>query len=294
MKLTKYLMIAGAAFLLTACSSDDWNTSGNVTVEMAQATMTVKENANIFKVPLKLQGKTNGPVKVEVSVAEYSESPAKADIHYFLTSSSVVFPTDSANVGLEFVAVNDMEINSDRAFIVTITKVEGAKIGNQATTVVTIKDDDGLFYEAIQGNWTFSGVGFFDGAPIKDSWTIRGFDEGDANYEKILEISGWGGQSGLVAEVEYNYDETNDVITLYFPFGQTLGQLNFSGLGACDVVLYGVLDGYLNDEGGAYAVVSSDLRTINFDPNEIFYYGVEQNGEYLGGWDGVEEMIVTR
>ena len=53
MKLTKYLMLACSALLVTACSNDDdWNTDGNVTVEMKNATMKVKENAGMFYVPV--------------------------------------------------------------------------------------------------------------------------------------------------------------------------------------------------------------------------------------------------
>lgn len=294
MKLTKYLLLAGAALLMTACSSDDWNTSGGVTVEMANATMKMKENAASFNVPLKLTGKTNGPVKVEVAVAEYSENPAKENVHYLLTSYSVVFPTDSANVALEFIPVNDMDVNEDRMFTVTIVKAEGANIGSQATTTVTIRDDDGLFYEAIQGVWTMNSLGFFDDAPYSDAMTISGVDEEDPDYEKILYFAGWGGQNGLVAEVEYQYDTTTNEILLYFPYGQTLGQLNFTGLGACDVVLYGVEGNYLVDDGGAWATVDPNLRTIYFDESVTFYYGVVSNGEYLGGWDGAYDISMTR
>lgn len=296
MKLTKYFVLAGAALLLSACSNgDDWNTDGGVTVEMANQTMTVKENIGTFLVPLKLTGKTNGPVQVTVDVAEYSESPAKEDVNYIVTSKTVTFPTDSAKVSIECVAVNDMEINDNRMFIVTITNVQGASIGAETSTVVTIKDDDSMFYEAIQGAWTLTGTGFFDGSPVTNTISIYGIeDEDDPNYEKTLYMAGWGNQNGLIAEAEYSQDPTTKQITLYVPYDQVLGQLNFSGLGVCDVVLYGVSGDYLNDEGGAYVTVSEDLRSMTFDPDEVFYYGVVSNGEYMGGWNGVENMAMER
>ena len=296
MKLTKYLALAGAALLLTACSdSDSLNTSSGVSVEMEKATMTVKENIGIFNVPLKLTGKTNGMVKVKVDVAEYSENPAKEDVNYIVTSKTLTFPTDSATVSVEFVAVNDMDVNDNRLFVVTITNVEGGSIGENASTIVTIKDDDSMFYEAIQGAWSFTGTGFFDGSPVSNTISIFGVeDEEDPNYEKVLYMSGWGNQNGLVVEAEYSQDPTTKQITLYVPFDQVMGQLNFSGLGVCDVVLFGVSGDYLNDEGGAYLTVSDDLRTITFDPDEVFYYGVLSNGEYMGGWNGVENMSMER
>lgn len=296
MKLTKYFILAGAALLLTACSNDDEvNTASGVTVEMGTATLKVKENAPQFYVPLKLTGKTNGEVKVHVQVSEYSENPAKENVHYYLTSATVTFPTDSAQVALEFLPVNDMEVNEDRAFMVTITSVEGASIGTQNTTIVTIRDDDGLFYEAIQGQWTITGTGFFDGSSVTNTWDIKGIeDEDDPNYEKLLTIAGWGGRPELQCEAQYMFDVDTETITIYIPFDQVLGQLNFSGLGVCDVVLYGVDGDYLADEGGAYVTVSADLRTLTFDPAEVFYYGVVSNGEYMGGWNGIENLHGSR
>ena len=296
MKLTKYFMLAGAALLLSACSnSEDWNTDGGVTVEMLNTEMTVKENIGTFLVPLKLTGTTNGPVQVKVDVKEYSENPAKEDVNYIVTSKTVVFPTDSANVSIEMVAVNDMDINTNRMFVVTITSVEGGSIGTNASTTITIKDDDSMFYEAIQGAWLLTGSGFFDGSPVSNTISITGIaDEDDPNYEKTLYLSGWGGQNGLVVEAEYSQDPDTQEVTLYIPYDQVMGQLNFSGLGVCDVVLYGVSGDYLNDEGGAYITVSPDLQTMTFDPDEVFYYGVVSNGEYLGGWNGVENMSMVR
>ena len=289
-------MLAGAALLLTACSdSDDWNTQSGVSVEMANTAMTVKENVGIFTVPLKLTGKTNGPVKVKVDVAEYSENPAKEDVNYLVTSKTVTFPTDSASVSIEMVTVNDMDINANRMFVVTITNVDGASIGSNASTTITIKDDDSVFYEAIQGAWQLTGTGFFDGSSVSNTISIYGIaDEDDPNYEKTLFLSGWGNQSGLVAQAEYSQDPTTFEVTIYIPYDQVLGQLNFSGLGVCDVVLYGVSGDYLNDEGGAYITVTPDLQTMIFDPDEVFYYGVVSNGEYMGGWNGVENMKMER
>lgn len=287
-------MMAGAAVLLTACSSDEWNTDSGVTVEMANATMKVKENAGKFYVPLKLTGTTNGPVKVSVAVSEYTESPAKEDVHYILTSYSVVFPNDSADVKLEFVAVNDMDINDDRSFIVTITNVEGATLGAQTTTEVTIRDDDGIVYEAIQGEWKWNCMNYFDDVAESYTMNLLGVNEGEADYEKVLHISGFGGQSALGCEMEYEYDEGTKEVFLYLPFGQVLGQLNFTGLGVCDVVVFGVSGGYLVEDGGAYATVSSDLRTITFDEGTSLIYYVMQNGQGMGAWDGCYDIIMTR
>ena len=128
-------MLACSALLVTACSNDDdWNTDGNVTVEMKNATMKVKENAGMFYVPVEVTGEANGPIRVTVDVTEASVSPAVEDEHYILTTKTLNIPAGETEVSLEFVPTNDMEINDDRVFTVTIVSVEGAKLGEIKST----------------------------------------------------------------------------------------------------------------------------------------------------------------
>lgn len=295
MKLTKYLLVACSALLFTACSNDDdWNTDGDVTVQFASATMKAKENADLFYVPLEVTGKTNGPIRVTVEVTEVAGSPAVEDENYILTSKTVVIPNDSTEVSLEFAALNDMDINDDRQFTVTITNVEGAKVGAQKSVEITLTDDDSLFYEAIQGTWKFKDFNYFD--EKDEEFTVRIYGEGEDSeaYEKTLYLSGLGGASNLVAEVDYIYDEENQLITLEIPYGQVLGQLNFTGLGYCDVVLFGLSDGYLVQNGAATAIASTDMKTITFGPNDGIILYVMQNGEGMGGFDAYEQMSMYR
>lgn len=280
---------------MASCGNDDdWNSAADVTVQMANAEMKAKENANLFYVPIEVVGQANGPIRVTVQVSEYSENPAKENVHYILTSNTVVIPDNDTKVSLEFAPVNDMDINDARLFVVTIVNVEGAAIGAQNTTVVTIADDDSLFYEALQGTWTFNYTDLFDDTPGSFKMTLVGVDEGTDDYEKILYFSGWGGASNLVAAVGYNYDEDTKEILLEFPYGQTLGQLNFTGLGACDVVLTGCDGNGYFTSGSCFATVSEDLKTITFDPFDGFYLLVVSNGQAKGGWNGYMEISLTR
>lgn len=295
MKLTKYFMLACSALLLAACGNDDdFNTDGNVTVQMENATMNVKENAGLFYVPIKVTGKTNGPVRVTVDVAEVAASPAVEDKHYILTSKTVVIPDNETAVSLEFTATNDMEINDDRKFTITIVSAEGAKIGEPKSTEVTITDDDSLFYEALQGEWTFTDTNYFEGTAEAFKMKFVGVPEGDPEYEKTLYLQGFAGKSNLVAEVGYHYDEATNEITLEFELGQSLGQLNFSGLGVCDVALAGVDGEYLTVSGTVTATVSTDLRTITFNPEDVFYLAVFAGADFRGGYDGYAAMGMNR
>lgn len=291
MKLTKYLLLASAALFLGACSNDDdWNTASDVTVQMAASSMSVIENADLFYVPVEVVGKANGPVRVTIDVTEGSSNPAVADKHYIVTSKTVTIPNDKTEVGIEIAATNDMDMNGDRHFTISIKSAEGAKIGAQATTDVTIRDDESIPYESIIGTWKFSALGFFDDAPQKYSVKIVGVSEGNPDYNKKVYIQGLMEEGSLVAEVDFNYDEDSQEITLDIPLGQILGVYNK----AYDVMLLSVSGQYLVDEGFITATVSADRKSIEFDPEDVMFFGAFQNNQYLGGLDGSYAISLTR
>lgn len=295
MKLTKYLLFACSALVLASCGNDEnFNTANDVTVQMANAVQRTVENRKLFNVPIEVVGKANGPIRVTVEMTPASENPANENEHYLPTSKTVVIPDNETTVSIEFAPVNDRNINEDRVFIVSIKNAEGAKIGEQNSTEVIIRDDDGLPYEAIQGVWTFNAIDFFDGTNVTFDMSLEGVDDTNILYEHALYVSGWMGMSDLVAEIGYSYDEESGETTLDFTLGQTLGQVNFTGLGKCDVVLYGIIGGGLATQGALQAIVDPKLQTITFDPEEGIYLGVVSNGQYMGGWDGFTDVSMNR
>lgn len=293
MKLTKYLLFACSALVLVSCGNDeDFNTANDVTVQMANATISTKENKKLFYVPLEVVGKANGPIRVTVEMTPASENPADEDKHYLATSKTVIIPDNDATVSIEFAPVNDKEINEDRAFKVSIVKAEGAIIGEQNSTEVIIRDDDSMPYEAIQGEWTLSYINASSGSAGSFKITLEGVEDDNILYEHVLYATGWGGSSGLTAEVGYSIDDETGEVTLDFGYGQTLGQESFSGLGTCDVVLFGY-NGNLISQGSCQAIVDPKLRTATFDPTDIIYLIVSaEDGLY--GWIPLADMGMSR
>lgn len=294
MKLTKYILVACLGVSMVACSDDTkWNTDSNVTVEMAQASVKVMENRDVFYVPLKVTGKTNGPISVTVDVAEVSVNPAVENVNYYVTSKKVVIPDDETEVKIEFTTVNDKEINDDREFTVTITKVEGAKLGEVVSTVVTLRDDDGIPYEAIQGVWKLNGMDLFDNVPASQNITISGIeDDQDPAYGKVLYFSGFVGSSDLKIEVSFTYVEAEQKGYINLPLGQVMGMYN----NTYECQFWGLNGQYVNDEGVISATVNSDLNEITFDldPEGGYYIAAFQDGEYLGGLDGMYSISMSR
>ena len=202
MKFTKILAACIGLISMTACSgSDEFNTESGVSVEMAQGAITVKENKGLFNVPVVLNGNTNGNVKVTIKVEGSGENPAlpfeekdgKWSGNFIVTSKTVNIPQGVSEVNIEINTHDDFDENPDRTFTVTIVSAEGASIGNLASTIVTIKDNDSLPYEKIQGAWKFK---FFSVANDKDSFwdvTINGFEDNTPEYGNLLTLDGLSG-----------------------------------------------------------------------------------------------------
>lgn len=266
MKYIKLFMLMAAVTFFAACSSDDesWNSASDVTVGMAKAEMTVSEGKGLFNVPIEVKGKTNGNVFVTVEVKEVGENPAKDDVHYYVTDKTISISDSVANVEIE--TVDDDDINDPRTFQVTIVDAKGAKISENASTTITLKDNDAEFYSKLQGKWTLTGVDR-SGNPVSWNVTITGAsDETEADYNKKLYVGGFAGESTCQAELSYYFDKDTKQGRLVFEgMGEyPMGAYNFNGLGPCFVFPFNFKDGKLTEDPieGAW---SDDMKTITFD-----------------------------
>lgn len=290
MKYIKLLTIALATTSMVACSDDDanWNSASDVTVSMAQTEISVKENKGIFNVPVSVEGEANGPIQVTVEVAEVGENPAMDDVHYLVTSKTIVIPADATTGNIEISTVDNGEINEARQFDITIVSVEGAQVGANITTTVNLKDNDAAFYEKLQGNWTLT-------TALGDSWPVQvvGYEEGEEGYDETLYIIGMMGYSWTQLEVSYKYDVATNQGTLEIPYGRLFAEgVNFSGLGVMDVYAAG---GSISPTGSVTPILSGstlgtwsdDFKQITFAENDyIFAWVVDPaSGNIMGFWD---------
>ena len=205
MKYIKLLMLLAVVTFFGACSSDDdsWNSAADVTVSMKNPTMVIKENMGLTNVPIEVKGKTNGNVYVTLAVKEVGKKPAKEDVHYYITDKTISISDSIGYVEVE--PVDNDEINADRTFEITIVEAKGAKIGN-ATTQVSLKDNDSQIYEKLQGKWKLTGVSR-QGAPMESVVKIIGAsDEEDGDYNNTLYMTGMAVSSSS-ARLSFHYDE---------------------------------------------------------------------------------------
>lgn len=293
MKYIKLLMLLAVVTFFGACSSDDdsWNSAADVTVSMKNPTMVIKENMGLTNVPIEVKGKTNGNVYVTLAVKEVGSNPAKEDVHYYITDKTISISDSIGYVEVE--PVDDDEINTDRTFEITIVEAKGAEIGN-ATTQVSLRDNDSQIYEKLQGKWKLTGVSR-QGSPMEAVVKIIGAsDEEDGDYNNTLYMTGMAVSSSS-ARLSFHYDE--DTKQGYVAF-DNLGKYNFiegydftKDLGIMgNIVLNNLSNGSLTTTP-IKGTWSEDCKEIVFDQDQVLFGGIYTTG---GTFTGYEFFSVTK
>ena len=293
MKYIKLLMLLAVVTFFGACSSDDdsWNSAADVTVSMKNPTMVIKENMGLTNVPIEVKGKTNGNVYVTLAVKEVGSNPAKEDVHYYITDKTISISDSIGYVEVE--PVDDDGINADRTFEITIVEAKGAEIGN-ATTQVSLKDNDSQIYEKLQGKWKLTGVSR-QGAPMESVVKIIGAsDEEDGDYNNTLYLTGMAVNSSS-ARLSFHYDEKTKQGYVAF---DNLGKYNFiegydftKDLGIMgNIVLSNLSNGSLTTTP-IKGTWSEDCKEIVLDQDQVLFGGIYTTG---GTFTGYEFFSVTK
>lgn len=295
MKYIKLFMLMAAVTLLGACSSDDdsWNSAADVTVGMQSQNMTVSEGKGVFNVPIEVKGETNGNVFVTVEVKEVGENPAKEDVNYYVTDKTINISEGVGNVEIE--TVDDDDINDPRTFQVTIVDAKGAKISENASTTISLKDNDAEFYSKLQGKWKMTGVDR-DGEAVSWDVTIKGAaDETEADFNKVLYITGINGEPTCEAPLTFSYDKTTRTGSVAFRMGEdVMGAYNFS-IGPHIVVPFNKKDGAWSTDP-ITGTWSDDMKTLTFGEGmlvgRLFTYPDQQPTNYI--FFSIQNIKLTR
>lgn len=291
------MLLAVTAFF-AACSDDDasWNTNADVTVEMGKTEVKVKEGAGLFNVPIVVKGETTAPVRVHVSMRESGSNPAKKDVNYMVTDTTIIVSDGAGKV--EVKTVDDDEINENRTFEVYIVSADGAKVGANSSTNVVLRDNDSEFYEKLQGVWKMKYVDA-NGAAKEWSVTVTGGDEESEDYNHYLYVSGMMGYDWTMAVLKYDYDKATKQGSLAF---DELGDYVFAdgvdfGLGNApnSVRLFSKDGRNLTTEpiGGTW---SADFKTVTFDADKVLCGGIfGSDGSFTGyTWFSAKSITMVR
>lgn len=298
MKYIKLFMLLAVTAFFAACSDDDasWNTNADVTVEMGKTEVKVKEGAGLFNVPIVVKGETTAPVRVHVSMRESGSNPAKKDVNYMVTDTTIVISDGAGKV--EIKTVDDDEINENRTFEVYIVSADGAKVGANSSTNVVLRDNDSEFYEKLQGVWKMKYVDA-NGAAKEWSVTVTGGDEESEDYNHYLYVSGMMGYDWTMAVLKYDYDKATKQGSLAF---DELGDYVFAdgvdfGLGNApnSVRLFSKDGRNLTTEpiGGTW---SADFKTVTFDADKVLCGGIfGSDGSFTGyTWFSAKSITMVR
>lgn len=249
MKLYKYFAFALAMLSLSACDDnkvEDYpgflgavNTASDVTVDL-DPTFSFNENQTMVYVPVNVSGTTNGKIVVTVEVKEAVENPAKEVENYNITSKTINIPEGEATGYVEITPVWEQGvINDDRKFSMTITKVEGATVGNANCDLTIVNVDDA--YTMMAGSWTLTATEVLAGNVLGNEVTMvlnmKTLEPNSEHYGTELDAFNLKGLSYLYIPFAFNYDEASKEISLELMAGSfaTTGIINFTGIGECIV-----------------------------------------------------------
>lgn len=285
MKFNKIYTLLLAAAMFTGCSDDDesWN-SGTASVNMGQTELSFKENKGIVNIPITVDGELNGPIQVVVEVAETGANPAMDDIHYIVTSKTVVIPADATSGNIEMSTVDDNEINEARTFTMSIKSVEGATVGSNASAVITLKDNDAAFYEKLQGKWTFVGYDR-QGAETTYDLNIVGYEEGESGYDQTLYATGIMGYSWTQLELKYYFDMETKKASVSIPMGTLFAEgVDFGFANLQNVYAVTAVNGQLSMSGEIMGTINDDFTEITFEEGRMLYGALFDS--VTGSFDG--------
>ncbi len=302
----KYLKMAACALgllLLASCSDkDDYNTETGVTVEMGSADIQIMESAGTLKVPVVVNGKPNGPVKVTLKVEGTGNNPAVIyEDHngewygdFYLTSDYLNIPADGKIAYALISLIDNRDENEPTTFTISIASAEGAEVGAQSSTLVTIKDNDALPYGKIQGDWNFN---YTDINGNATTWKINisGYDEGTEEYENLLTLEGLGGGETYL-DLDYIEDPATGEISIMMQLPEPIGWYNASNY------IWAFTGGrtpsgsFQLSSGNIIGKVSSDFKQISFDQSAclLLVVATPELDSILGVLSSSTEISMTR
>ena len=290
MKLLNIFIGTAAILSLAACSNDDdknftWNTKDGVTVSMENPEMVTIENLGLFRVPVKVSGEPNGYIKVNFACYETGDNPAFDDINYVVTTKSVVVAPEDDEFYVEVNTIDNNDENDPRTFSIAISEVEYASIGDLPSTEIIIKDKGP--YSKMSGQWNIAYLDY-DGNPVSG---VVNFRCADPN-ERVINVDNFP-VSGAKMSLRLNWvwDEAAQHGDVEIPMGMSMGTVNFTGLGECEV--WPILSPE-STSGSILGVCNSNYSTVTFDANDRFYFGVFLEGGYQGLWDSCSELSFSR
>ena len=174
----------------------------------------------------------------------------------------------------------------------TIVDAKGATISStNASTLITLKDNDSEFYEKLMGKWTLTGVNWTGQTAYSWNVTIEGYEEGEEGYNKDLWISGMMGYDWAYADLEYHFDTTTKQGHVDFVFPSLCAEEVDFGLGGYNDVMLYRRNGNSLDTEPIVGHWNDDFTEVTFESDPAVYAQIEGTN-YL--WFQIKGIKLTK
>ena len=306
--MTKYISAFVLLFTvlgLSSCDDDKATGAGDATIGFASSTYTYKESAGIVRIPVAFSGEPkNYPIVFDV-VAEIVDGDKTLDelVHFTQIEHLKYAGDPAAPAFIEFEIYDDQDINESRHMQLTIASASGAEIVN-GSAVVEIADNDNNPYERLWGNWTFTGISYFNGTTTTFDFTITGGltdEEIEKNADKRLVCVGYLGNTTVGGNpIVWYIDYDAETETCAIVGGTTMFEVNADlfELGCTTTKIVTAIiaeDDYLYQNASILGKWSGDYSTITFDSVLTFAPMIYGDGEYSGSvWGANTDIVLTR
>lgn len=290
------LLLAVALPFFASCSDDDNNANtAQCTVGFESSTVSMDETSGLVQVPITVSGRRNGPIHLTIETAPTSTNGAEEGTNYIITDKTLTLNADTlstSTIYVEVKPVDDLGVNPDRSFTMTIASAEGAEIGTQQT-IVTITDNDGDFYSAFAGNWTMTGTSLVSGSTVSIPLTLTTSPEGTPNYENVINCTAsniLGAGESYSWKFYYDFDASSEEGALVINCGETINN-DYGLIWAYSDATGGPLGPlYINWQLGEDGAIPTSLA---IDPTTTLYLGFIQSGQ-LRYYDAFANITFTR
>ncbi len=296
------------AAVMVSCTEEKKG-AGNATIGFDATQYVYKESAGLVKLPVKFTGEPESyPIGFDVEVT-LAEGGNPEEVVLLTQSQGLKYVGDTiAPVYIEFLVLDNKEINEDVIMSFTLKNISGADPVN-ATAEVIIADNDNNPYDRLWGDWILKGK---DEDGNENSFEVNisgGFTEEEqkANNEKILVCWGWAG-------VQYDLRDSDFKPAMqpiwYIEYDAEVGGLSvqtntlmgtsweFTGIDElCDLYMLTVMPNWSLDETTELkGFWNEDMSIITFEGG----YGLASRvkggttGITYGYWYGFTDITLTR
>lgn len=282
-KLT-YGLIAATMLSLASCVSNDYPefSDSEAFVAITKTTAAGAETSKTLEIPVMLTSLAGLQGSVDFVITPDSAAGAVEGTHYTVANSSrtLTFTKEEPVQNIVINIIDNDVFEGDKKFTVSLSNVQGAKLGANVTCDVTIEDDEHPL-AFILGPAKAKGASYYDG---ETEWEMR--FEKDA--EDISKVWIYGLIPGTVTSKYPVYGTVNeDKTELHIPLGQVCVVSS-----SYPLIKLGGFKGVEGEEDMA----DSDYLTFSIAedgtmtaPNDEWYvalvYSDEAGANLLGYWD---------